>query len=145
MAARYVLIDTGYWFGLLTPNDPYTYQAQTISELISEYILVIPFPTMYETLNTNFVKNKKALSVLEDIMKSDKIEFVYDEQYREKALSAVYATHKAPLRHLSLVDCIIREMIEDINLKIDFLVTFNEGDFSDICTKRNITIISDKG
>ncbi|KAA6332714.1 hypothetical protein EZS27_018809 [termite gut metagenome] len=36
---------------------------------------------------------------------------------------------------------IIRSMLDDTDLKIDALITFNERDFSDICRQRKIKLI----
>ena len=47
-------------------------------------------------------------------------------------------------RNLSLVDVIIRLILDDPTVKIDYLVTFNVGDFSDVCQRRNIVILQDK-
>jgi hypothetical protein len=46
-------------------------------------------------------------------------------------------------RPLSLVDTVIREMLSDESLKIDYLITFNIKDFIDVCSRRNITILSE--
>ncbi|CAH2405647.1 hypothetical protein MES4922_40360 [Mesorhizobium ventifaucium] len=40
-----------------------------------------------------------------------------------------------------MVDCLIRLMLDDRNLKINYLATWNEGDFDDVCRKRRIEII----
>ena len=44
---------------------------------------------------------------------------------------------------MSVVDSVIREIITDINVKIDYLITFNIKDFQDLCALRRIEIISD--
>lgn len=43
----------------------------------------------------------------------------------------------------SLVDNIIRLMLDDDTLRIDGLITFNARDFYDVCAIRNIELISD--
>ena len=40
----------------------------------------------------------------------------------------------------TLVDLIIREILLDVEVKIDALITFNIADFEDICWKRNIEL-----
>ena len=76
-------------------------------------------------------------------MKSNKVEFIYDETYRDEALNNTYSIHRKTVPQISLVDSIIREILKDINVKIDFLVTFNQKDFKDVCDIRNIELISE--
>lgn len=45
-------------------------------------------------------------------------------------------------RPISLVDMILRLMIDDINLKIDAVVTFNAEDFADLCYAKGVELIS---
>jgi len=42
---------------------------------------------------------------------------------------------------ISLCDVLIRLLIEDVNLRIDALLTFNEKDFVDVCRKRRGEIL----
>jgi hypothetical protein len=43
-------------------------------------------------------------------------------------------------RALSLVDAVLRLVLVDRNVKIDALITFNPGDFSDICQRSGIEV-----
>jgi hypothetical protein len=43
---------------------------------------------------------------------------------------------------MSLVDITLRLMLDDVNLKIDALITFNVGDFVDVCSAKGIELIS---
>ncbi|WP_282118063.1 hypothetical protein [Maribacter aquivivus] len=140
---KYILIDSGYWFGLYDKSDSYHVSANAIADLIEDYKIIVPYPSMYEILNSKFIKDKSRLTQFEEAMKSDRVEFVFDEGYREKALTNTYSIHRKPIPQISLVDSIIREIIKDINIKIDFVVTFNEKDFKDVCDIRNIKIISE--
>ena len=38
---------------------------------------------------------------------------------------------------------VIRAMIEDVNIKIDALITFNRQDFLEVCLARKIKLISE--
>jgi len=40
-----------------------------------------------------------------------------------------------------MVDCLLRLILDDTNVKIDYLATFNKGDFIDICRKKRVAII----
>lgn len=139
---KYILIDSGYWFGLLDKRDPYHIPANTIADLIEDYKIIVPYPSMYEILNSAFIKDKHRMVRFEEIMKSDKVEFIFDELYRDDALNNTYSVHRKPMPQISLVDSIIREIIKDINVKIDYVVTFNEKDFKDVCDIRKIEIVT---
>ena len=41
-----------------------------------------------------------------------------------------------------MVDNVIRGILDDTSIKVDALLTFNIEDFSDICAKKRIEIIS---
>jgi hypothetical protein len=58
-------------------------------------------------------------------------------------LIALYDATDYPVhyRALSLVDRVVRLMLSDFNLKIDFFITFNAGDFHDLCTRAKIVMI----
>ena len=139
---KYILIDSCYWFGLYDKNDPYHEYSKIIAELIDNYKIIIPYPSLYEVLNSAFIKKKLWLNSFEELMSSDRVEFVYDEKYRDDALKNTYSIHRTISPQISLVDSIIREIIKDINIKIDYVVTYNEKDFKDVCDIRGLEIIS---
>ncbi len=132
-----ILIDSGFWFALYEPRDQYHSKAEEIFFVIEEFKKIIPWPTLYEIINTRFIKRKHYIS-FDKIIKQSKTIKISDVQYRQSALSSINSTSK----YLSLVDAIIRSMLEDSNLKIDALVTFNAIDFSDICYSRSIEILN---
>ncbi len=140
---KYILIDSGYWFGLFDKNDSYHKSANVIADLIIDHKIIVPYPSMYEVLNSKFIKDKQRLTQFEEAMRSENVEFILDEGYRENALINTFSIHRKSVPKISLVDSIIREIIKDINIKIDFLVTFNEKDFKDVCDIRKIDIISE--
>ena len=44
-------------------------------------------------------------------------------------------------RPLSMTDCLIRLIMDERNVKIDLLATFNVKDFVDVCRKQRIELI----
>ena len=60
-----------------------------------------------------------------------------DDEYKAKAYDL---TIEENYRGFSLVDNVIRVMMQDPNLKIHALLTFNIDDFIDIAAKRGIEI-----
>jgi predicted nucleic acid-binding protein len=133
-----VLIDTGFWYALFDKQDQYHNKALEILEVIAlQNCLILPFPTLYETLNTSFIKNHKLN--FDIFIKTHQNIIISDTKYTNKALEE---TLKISNYKYSLVDMVLRMMILDVNLSINGLVTFNEGDFTDVCQQRNIPILS---
>ena len=62
---------------------------------------------------------------------------IYDDDFRNIAYGL---TIKDNYRGYSLVDNIIRVMLDSDSLKIDALLTFNIEDFCDVTAKRSIEI-----
>jgi hypothetical protein len=141
MKRSYVLTDAGFWIGLLDQSDQFNDNAISILALIEDHNIVFPWPCVYETLRTRYCKRKDFMIILEKIIKGPNITLFDDSQYRKTALETTFINIKLRKSFQSLVDNVIREILCDINVKIDYLVTFNERDFSDICSKRNIQIL----
>ncbi|MDR3226367.1 MAG: hypothetical protein LBT56_01680 [Prevotellaceae bacterium] len=135
-----VLVDSGFWFALYDEGDEHNSTAIAIEKFLDSNIIVIPFPTLYESINTKFMKNKKAKNEFEKILKRNNTKIISDESIKNDALEITF-TNKSVERKLSLVDNIIRLILSDINYRIDCLITFNTKDFIDICAKRNIEIL----
>jgi predicted nucleic acid-binding protein len=138
-----VVIDTGFWFALFDPSDEHHKHALDIYELIKDNNIIIPFPTLYETINTAFSKQSHWMQKFQEIVDQPNITKLFDEQYRDDALIITYFSSIKQKRNLSLVDVIIRLILDDPEVNINYLVTFNVGDFSDVCRKRNIEILQD--
>lgn len=138
-----IIVDTGVWYAICDTRDPFH---SKIDEKIAWFeentsTIIIPWPILYETLKTRFVKNKIAVSTLELKLKSPRMVFIDDAKWREDAIElAIHSTLRSN-RSLSMVDCLIRLMLEDVNLRVDALMTFNERDFVDVCTPRNIELL----
>ena len=136
------LIDTGFWFALYDNRDQYHKKAIDIAEYLEFYNLLIPWPSLYETLNTRFVRRPEWLRDFERHLNKYQTVKIPDEAYREKSLNNILIT-KQYQKSFSLVDMVIREMLEDRNLKIDVMITFNPNDFIDVCITKNIEIVSE--
>jgi predicted nucleic acid-binding protein len=135
-----ILVDTGFWYGLYKEKDQYHHKAQNMKKYLEFNNIILPYPVLYETLNTTFVENGKCLSGFTEILNRRTSIPVSDEPYKTKALLTVLTETSRPM---SLVDRIIRLMLDDINLDIRALITFNVGDFIDICINKGIDLISE--
>lgn len=130
------VVDSGFWFALYNEKDEHHARAIEFMERRSANLhLVIPFPSLYETINTRFVK-KGHHQLMKDALDGVVHSFVHDETYKHEALDATFDS-----AHISLVDMIIRMMIADVDLNIGAVVTFNPGDFADICRQRSVEIV----
>ena len=139
-----MLVDTGVWYSIFDPRDTTVSQedVQSLESRISHFRIALPWPVAYETLRTRFVKNRLCIERFEQKLKSPLIEMVDDSSYRERALELSIDSSLRGRRPLSMVDCIIRLMIDDPKIKIQSLATYNIRDFADVCHRRHIEIIS---
>ena len=139
-----VLVDSGFWFAHLgTRKDDLQPIANKIYERLVklECNIIIPFPSLYETINTKLLKDKNKDAAdwfLQQLNQNPKFIKVYDDAYRDQAFDSTTSNRS---RGISLVDNILRVMMSDHNLKIDTLITFNTGDFVDVCTKCRIECV----
>jgi predicted nucleic acid-binding protein len=138
---EYVLVDTGVWYAMFDSRDQHYAEAQDKLELLGLFQLVLPWPTVYETLRTRFVRNSIALRQFEHFLKAPGITYLDDSPYREAAFEASLESSLRGGRPLSMVDCLIRLMLEDVNTKVDYLATFNAADFIDLCVIRGVEVI----
>ncbi len=110
-------------------------------DLITDHSIIVPWPLGYEILRTRLVRNRIALSRIESDFKSRKIVWVDSSIYNEEALELTFNSITARRHPISMVDYLLRLMLDDSNLKIDWLATWNTKDFIDICQARSIQII----
>ena len=134
------MIDTCYWFALYNSQDINHKKAKTLYPMIERTVIVVPWPTLYEVLNTKFIGDPITTKKFEMVLARPNTKYIVDKPYRQKAFRETIELSTRGKRRISLVDAVIRKMLENINLRIDGLVTYNVGDFSDICTRRNIQI-----
>jgi hypothetical protein len=108
--------------------------------LVKAHAIIIPWPIAYERLRTRFVRNRLALERFEQEMRSQRVNQVDDAPYRQEALALSIESSLRRGRPLSMVDCVLRLLIDDVSTKIRYFVTFNQRDFVDVCTRRQIEL-----
>ncbi|MFW6241690.1 MAG: hypothetical protein ACOC98_13930 [Thermodesulfobacteriota bacterium] len=140
---EYVLIDTGVWLALFDRKDQHRKQAEKISEYSEIFHLIPTWPTLCETLRTKIMRRPRLVRNLDfkGFLKRPSISLPDDGPYRETALEMRFESVFRKHRPLSLVDCLLRLILEDRNVKITSPATFNLADFSDVCQKRGIEIL----
>lgn len=136
-----ILIDTCFWYAFFDASDEHYDKAQKMADYLKSGILVLPFPVLYETLDTRFCNRKEWVILFNEIINRNTTTLVPDDNYREKALRNTFFTNDR--RPMSLVDMTIRFMLEDVNLNLNALITFNKKDFIDICHSKRIELISE--
>lgn len=141
LVAKYVLLDTGFWIGLLDPRDGKHHVANELYKEIETSYAVVPWPTLYEFMGTALTKRREQVARLAALLLSPGIERVNDCPYRERALEACF--HRdATNRPMSLVDRVLRHMVEDTSIRLHAVVTFNPGDFEDVCRSRHVELLT---
>ena len=134
-----VLIDSGYWIALYQDGDTHHDDAILINEYLLAHRLIIPWPSLYEFLNTKFFKRPISLTLFRKTILLPNVIRIPDSDYRESAFTN-FLNPRNLGRRLSLVDLVIREILADESVKIDSMVTFNEKDFADACARRKINL-----
>lgn len=138
---KYALADTGVWYGIFDSRDQRYTEAQSKTEFFDFFRIVIPWPTIYETLRTRFVRNQFALQRFEIFLKTRHIVYLDDDIYRNEAFDLAIESSLRRGRPLSMTDCLLRLIIDDPNAKINYLLTFNQPDFIDLCEKNRVEIL----
>ncbi len=141
--AKNIIVDTGFWYAFYDERDRYHGYADMLIAEIAVHNLIIPWPSLYETLNTRFVKRANWLDSFENCLKKKNVHIIPDEKYRNSALKNLWLLNCKNKHSYSLVDIIIRCMIEDTDLKINALLTFNLSDFYDVCYVHSIECLGE--
>ncbi|MCC6550057.1 MAG: hypothetical protein IT279_08315 [Ignavibacteriaceae bacterium] len=142
-----ILTDSGYWLGLLDSKDQYHNASNEIADMIDGNKIIFPWPCLYETISTRLARRKDQLIQLEKTIfnpSRGSIYLINDNDYKEEALKQVFYQNRFLGKSYSLTDSVIREILKDINVKIDYFITFNSDDFRDICSQRDIELIDHK-
>jgi hypothetical protein len=149
---KYVCVDAGFLIGLCDERDQHHGTAVTrFSELFDAAAsrMVIPWPILFEVVSTKMVKNHNGMLRLERNWKylrgRNQIDLVSDEPYRATVLQDCFNEFQRSLgsqRTFSAVDRVIRNILADRAMSIDAFVTFNTGDFADVCKRFNRELVS---
>ena len=104
--------------------------------------LLVPWPILYETVSTRLAKSVPGMLRLEKDWKRldrlNRLKMLPDEPYRNNVIQDCFEQHQRPL---SAVDRVIRNILADPRIQISAFVTFNPGDFADVCRKFNRQLI----
>lgn len=135
-----IIVDSGFWIALYDAReDDHEWAEETWNKLQTGNKFLVPYPTMYEFINTRLMRREKNVMFFKKLFESDVVVRISDEQYKEDALRV---TLEPTGRALSLVDMTIRLILEDNTIKKHALLTLNVGDFCDLCWAKDIEVIS---
>ncbi len=135
-----ILIDSGFFFALVEPRDRHHYEALDRQHWLDLFPAVLPWPILYETVNTRLVRDPDKVVQFERLANAPATEFVDDSPYRRAAYEDVIARAKAG-HPLSLVDAVLHAIITDPDIRVDAMLTFNLSDFGNVCSERGIDIL----
>ena len=136
-----VLVDSGFFFALFDPRDRYHADAIEKREWLEILSLVIPWPVLYETINTRFARRQATIARFESILRGPHIELLNDSPYRLDAYEDALTRAKTRRNAMSLVDSVICAILDDTNVRIDAMLTFNLRDFANICHSKGIELL----
>ncbi|MCX6316878.1 MAG: PIN domain-containing protein [Bacteroidetes bacterium] len=127
-----IVIDTGFWIALFDPaKDPKnSLEAERIADEIEDEELIIPFPTLYEFLNSR-LSRREAKIQLERLLSRPNVIKLPDTKYKELALENFFLKSKSFYSDISLADEVIKLMLADKSLKIDYIAAFDQGLIND--------------
>lgn len=137
-----IIVDSCFWIALYDAREEdHEWAEETWDKLQNGNKFLVPYPTMYEFINTRLMRREKNVLFFKKLFDSDVVIRISDEQYKEDALRV---TLESTGRALSLVDMTIRLMIADDTIKKHALLTLNVGDFNDVCLTKNVEMITRK-
>lgn len=140
---RAVVADTCFWIDAFTPNSENHRHAAALLERLRQRVILVPWPILYEVLRTKTVKNPTMVRAFDRIIREPKVMVVDDAKYRQRSLRATIEQAGQGQRNISLADMVIRSLLEDDSYHVTTLLTFNAGDFKDVCVKRRIALWPD--
>jgi predicted nucleic acid-binding protein len=127
-----IVIDTGFWIALFDPSkDPKnSLEAERIADQIVDEELIIPFPTLYEFVNSRLSRRDAKLQ-FERFLSRPNVIKLPDTTYRDQALDRFFSKSKSAYSDISLVDEVLKLILEDKSLRIDYIASFDEGLLND--------------
>ena len=97
------LVDSGFWIAFLDERDEHYMEAQQKAETLLHLRYIFPWPILYETLRTRFVRRPLAVRKFESFLKRPNTTYLEDAKYRMDAASC--DTIRPTSRWSSLQSC----------------------------------------
>ncbi|MYF91732.1 MAG: hypothetical protein F4049_13390 [Gemmatimonadetes bacterium] len=136
-----LLVDSGFFFALFDPRDQHHGDAFKKQDWLEALSVVVPWPILYETINTRFIRRPETIVRFESILRAQDTVFIDDSPYRLDAYEDVLARAKTQRNAMSLVDAVLCAILADPNVRIDAMLTFNSSDFGYICNVQKVELL----
>lgn len=133
-----ILVDTGFLFALYEPRDEHHFEAIEKSEWLDLLPVTLPWPVLYEAVNTRFSRRRATIARFDALVRRAGTELLDDAGYRAGAYRTVVSSANRPL---SLVDALLRAVVDDPNVPLGAMLTFNAGDFADVCRQNGVELL----
>ncbi len=141
-AGEYLLIDTGFFVALFNERDEYHDTAQELTKLLDVFSIIVPWPVLYETVNTRLTRRPKKLARFNVYTQSNQTVLLDDTPYRDISYDAVMQRIKMG-NNMSLVDAVLCSVIEDKKALLRALLTFNSTDFMNVCSQNDVELVDE--
>lgn len=139
--AKNIILDSGFWYALYNERDQYHAEAEIYMDFINIHNLIVPWPSLYETLNTRFVRHRPWISSFSSVLRQHNVVVISDIPYRDSCFQSIVELSNNPKLY-SLVDMVIREILQDASVRVHSIITFNPEDYIDVCTSKGIELIT---
>ena len=136
-----LLVDSGFFFALFDPREQHHGDACKKQDWIETLSVVVPWPILYETINTRFVRRPETIVRFESILRAHDAVLLDDSPYRLDAYEDVLARAKTQRNAMSLADAVLCSILADPNVRIDAMLTFNIIDFGHICSVQRVELL----
>lgn len=136
-----LLVDSGFFFALFNRRDQHHAAACEKQEWLETLAVIIPWPILYETINTRFTGRPETIARFESLMRAPGTEFLNDCPYRLEAYEDALTRARTQRKPMSLVDSVLCAILADTNVRIDAMLTFNLRDFGHICSVQEIALL----
>lgn len=133
-----LLVDTGFFFALYNDRDSRHRAARMHQHWLEELPIVLPWPILYETVNTRLARRRHHVAQFDAVVSGTRTTLLDDTPYR----AGCYRTVSSQVSlGVSLVDAVLQSVIEDTNVDIGAMLTFNARDFAALCAENQVEIL----
>ncbi len=135
-----LLPDSGFFFALYDPRDEHHVAASAKRDWLEMLPIVLPWPVLYEVVNTRFSRRREIMARFDALVMNPNTALLDDSPYRHDSYRAVLDMERRG-RPLSLVDAVLRAVIEDTNVAVAAILTFNRADFMDVSLRNSVEVL----
>jgi len=145
-----ICVDACFLIALYESSDGHHQAARELFEQLfdqSLHRMIVPWPILYETVSTRLVRRRASVQLLHQdwvtLQRQKRLVPLFDRKLRQRALEEVFGELErgTNYRDLSLVDRVVRLMLQNPKLRLNAFITFNRGDFEDVCRQQRIQLV----